>query len=244
MKYAVVFLAFAAACVFAATQTASLALQIGALWCAFAFGGVGLAYAFVGPRAFGKRPDGTLPAWSRIVYAPYFALNALSLWGFRRSAKRSAKRSARENDFDEIAPNIFLGCRLNRSDRATIERLQIRSVFDVTSEFGETKFLRDLNYQVCPLLDTQAPTLDQLRAGAQWITAATSQGPVYVHCALGHGRSATFVAAALVSSGQAENAHSAIETIRRQRPHIGLSRAQLAVMQQLDATRAARALSN
>ena len=240
MKYAVVFLAFAAVCVFAATQTALLALQIGALWCALAFGGVGLAYAFIGPRAFGKRPDGTLPAWSRTIYAPYFLLNALSLWGFRRSAKRSA----RENDFDEIAPNIFLGCRLNQSDRATIERLQIRGVFDVTSEFGEAAPLRELNYCSCPILDTSAPTPDQLQAGARWIVEAARVAPVYVHCALGHGRSATFVAAALILSGRAQSAQNAVEMIRRRRPHIGLSRAQLAVTQQLDATRAARTLSN
>ncbi len=229
MKYALVFLAFAAVCVFAATQSAALFLQSAALWCALAFGGVGLAYAFIGPRAFGKRPDGTLPPWSRVVYAPYFALNALSLWGFRRSA--------RENDCDEIAPGIFLGCRLGRSDRALVERLQIRSVFDLTGEFGEAAFLRQLNYRAQPLLDTGAPTLGELEAGARWITAATSHGPIYVHCALGHGRSATFVAAALLLLGRAQNAHSALELIRRKRPHIGLSRAQLAVLRHFNATR-------
>ena len=225
MKYALVFLAFAAVCVFAATQTACWPLQIGALWCAVAFGGVGLAYGFTGPRAFGKRPDGTLPLWSRIIYAPYFALNALSLAGFRRSS--------RENDCDEIAPNLILGCRLNQSDRAEIEHLNICSVFDVTSEFGEIALLRQLNYRVGPLLDTHAPALDELRAGARWIGDAAKIGPVYVHCALGHGRSATFVAAALLQSGHAENAEAAVEMIRRKRPHIGLSDAQLKVLQRL-----------
>ena len=159
MKYAVVFFAFAVVCVFAATQIASLTLQITAIWCALAFAGVGVAYAFTGPRAFGKRLDGTLPAWSRIVYAPYFALNALSLWGFRHHS--------RENDFDEIAPNIFLGCHLNQKDRATIERLNIQSVLDLTSEFGETACLRGLNYRLCPLLDTKAPSFNGLKTGAQ-----------------------------------------------------------------------------
>ncbi len=225
MKYAFVFLTFSATCVFAATQTASLALQIGALWCALAFGGVGVAYAFLGPRAFGKRADGTLPLWSHALYAPYYALNALSLWGFRRSS--------RENDFDEIAPDIYLGCRLNASDRAAIERLNIRSVLDLSSEFGEIVGFRQLNYRAQPLLDTGAPTRDELQAGAQWILEATENGPVYVHCALGHGRSATFVAAALMLSGRARDATDAVAQIRQKRPRVGLSRAQLAVLRAL-----------
>ena len=240
MKYALVFLAFAAALVFGATQTALFPLQIGALWCALAFGGVGLAYAFVGPRAFGKRPDGTLPIWSRIIYAPYFALNALSLAGFRRSS--------RENDCDEIAPNLVLGCKLEQSDRAAIELLQIQSVFDLTSEFGECEVLRRLNYRSQPLLDTCAPTLDELKKGAQWTLDAAQSGPVYVHCALGHGRSATFVAAALMLSGRAPNAENAVGQIRRKRPNIGLTRAQLAVLHELQLllqeNRAQKSLSN
>ena len=236
MKYAIVFLAFAAACVFGATQSASIVLQIGALWCALAFGGVGTAYAFVGPRAFGKRPDGTLPVWSRIIYAPYHGINALSLWSFRRSS--------RENDFDEIASHIFLGCRLNQSDRAAIERLNIQSVLDLTSEFGEAVPLRALSYRSCPLLDTSAPNIGELSEGAQWILEAARCGPVYVHCALGHGRSATFVAAALVQSGIALDAERAVEIVRNKRPHIGLSRAQLAVLRQLEASHAERSVAD
>ena len=203
---------------------------------ALAFGGVGVAYAFAGPLAFGKRTNGTLPAWSRALYAPYFAINALSLWGFRRSS--------RENDCDEIAPNIYLGCKLNQSDRAAIERMNIQSVFDLTSEFGEIACLRGLNYRALPLLDTCAPKLDELQGGAQWVLESARTGPVYVHCALGHGRSATFVAAALMLSGRAQDAEIAVEQIRRKRPHIGLTRAQLAVLWQLQGNSARRPLSN
>lgn len=225
VKYALVFLAFAAVCVYGATQTPSWPLQISAFWCALAFGGVGVAYAFAGPRAFGKRPNGTLPMWSHALYAPYHGLNALSLWGFRRSN--------RENDFDEIAPDIYLGCRLNESDWIAIECLGIASVFDLTSEFGETAPLRELNYRCQPLLDTRAPSLDELQSGAQWILEASQSGPVYVHCALGHGRSATFVAAALMLSGRAPDAGNAVEQIRQKRPQIGLTPAQLAVLRRL-----------
>ena len=229
MNYAVVFVALAAACVFAATQVELWAFRLFAIWCALAFGGVGLAYAGIGPRAFGKRSDGTLPAWSRAVYAPYFLLNALSLWGFRSGA--------RENAWDEIAPGLFLGCRLNSRDNAAIESLAVVSVLDLTSEFGETARLQALDYLCIPLLDTSAPNLQQLRDGVLWIENALKRGPLYIHCALGHGRSATFVAAYLVTSGRARDADEAIAQIKKRRPHIGLEAGQMTVLQNYASTR-------
>ena len=224
MKYALVFLVLALTCAFYAFVATAWPLRVALVWCALAFGGVGLAYAFIGPRAFFKRPNGSLPPWSYALYAPYYLLNALSLAGFRRSA--------RENAWDEIAPGVYLGCRLNRRDRAAIERLGIARVLDLTSEFAEAPFLRALDYRCLALLDTRAPTLDQLRDGALYI--AQSERPIYVHCALGHGRSATFVAAYLMLTNRAHNAADAIAQIQRVRPRIGLTPAQLAVLRQLE----------
>ena len=224
MKYAVVFLAFAATCAFAAWSAQLLALQIAAAWCALAFGGVGLAYAGIGPRAFLKT-NGQLSWASYLIYGPYHGINALSLWGFRRSS--------RENDFDQIAPSVYLGCRLNVSDKTRIEDLGIRSVLDLTCEFSETAALRNLNYRCIPLLDTRAPSTQQLRDGAHWICERAKDGPVYVHCALGHGRSATFVAAHLMLADSI-TARQAVEKIKRVRPHIGLKLEQFAVLEKLE----------
>lgn len=225
MKYAAVFLLFAVACFYGAFVSESSALRVSALWCAFAFGGVGLAYAFLGPRAFLKKPDGQLSWPSYVVYGPYHLLNALSLWGFRRNA--------RENDWDQIVPDVYLGCRLNSSDKMRIEKLGIRSVLDLTSEFGETPALRALDYRCIPVLDTCAPSFEQLRDGATWIIERAKVGPVYVHCALGHGRSATFVADSLMLGGQAKTARAAVEHIKGARPRIGLKPEQFAVLEQL-----------
>lgn len=222
MKYALVFLALAVTCAFYAATAAPWLLRVVFSSCALAFGGVGLAYAFVGPRAFLKRDDGRLPMLSYGFYATYYALNALSLWSFRRSA--------RENAFNEIAPHVYLGCRLNERDKISIERLKIARVLDLTSEFAETPFLRALDYRCIPLLDTRAPNLEQLREGATW--SAQSDVPIYVHCALGHGRSATFVAAYLLLTKRAQNADDAVAQIQKLRPRIGLTREQMAVLNQ------------
>lgn len=54
---------------------------------------------------------------------------------------------------------------------------------------------------LCPaqVWDTHAPTPQQIEAGVQWALAQRASGlPVLVHCAHGHGRSATVLAAILI----------------------------------------------
>lgn len=47
--------------------------------------------------------------------------------------------------------------------------------------------------------DTHAPTAQQIEVGVQWALAQRAAGrPVLVHCAHGHGRSATVLAAILI----------------------------------------------
>ncbi|MBM0742981.1 dual specificity protein phosphatase family protein [Phormidium sp. CLA17] len=182
MKYAVVFVLFGLICAFYAATLPVLAVRIIAASFAIAFSGVGLAYAFIGHRAFLKNPNGELSLLSYVLYWPYHLLNWFSLLGFRRFGK--------ENAFDKIDENVYLGCRLGASDKRDIEKLGIKSVLDLTCEFSETPALRRLSYRCIPILDTRAPSLESLKSGAEWIQEESAKGPVYVHCALGHGRSA------------------------------------------------------
>ncbi len=225
MKYAVVFVAFGLACAFYAFAAQFLALRLVAGSCAVAFTGVGLAYGFIGPRAFLKKPDGRLSPLSYALYWPYHLLNGLTLLGFRRSG--------REKPFDQIAENVYLGCRLGERDKQAIAALGIASVLDLTCEFGETPALRALRYCCIPVLDTRAPSLAQLVSGAEWIHEKVAHGPVYVHCALGHGRSALFVAAHLLLSGKAQTAQEAISEIKAHRPGVGLHKEQVAVLDEM-----------
>lgn len=222
-KYAFVFLSLGMACVLAASQHSLWWLQLLEINTGLAFGGVGLAYAFIGPRAFGKHPDGRLPLWSHAIFWPYFALNTFSLWLFHRAQ--------RENAFDEIAPNLWLGCRLWTSDAKHFAQ-PIQSTLDLTSEFGEASFLRSQSYRCLPLLDTTAPTLEQLRVGVHWIETQRENGPVYVHCALGHGRSGLFVLAWLLHTRRAASMETGLEQLRAVRPGVGLHPGQLQVLRE------------
>jgi hypothetical protein len=222
MKYAVVFLIFGLTCAFYAFAVEPLFFKFLTAAFAISFISVGLAYAFIGPHAFLKKPDGRLSVLSYVLYWPYLVINWLLLAAFRHGK--------RENAFDLIAPNVYLGCRLSPRDEADITKLGIASVLDLTCEFSEIQKLRSLPYLCIPLLDTTAPSVEQLEAGAKWIQEQSERGPVYVHCALGHGRSATFVAAYLLRSNQTQAVHEAIELIKRFRPRIGLHPPQIAIL--------------
>lgn len=221
MKYALVFGALAVALLLSAIESGLWPGQMLLLSGALCFGGVALAYGGVGAKTFLKRADGRFPPGSWLLFWPYHALNLLALRGFLRRQKRS------EGLISPITERVFLGPRLGeREARELLQNGEI-SVLDLAAELPETPLLRRArHYLSLPLLDTWAPTPQELRRGAEWIAAREQEGPVYVHCALGHGRSATYVAAFLLASGRASDVDAALALIRQQRPGIGLSAAQ------------------
>ncbi len=162
---------------------------------------VAAGYLGVGPRVFLKRADGRLSPWSLVLLAPYHLLTALSLW---------LSALSREPAFHEVAPGVLLGRRPLAHDVAAIRAAGATSLLDVTSELAEAPALRAaLTYLCLPVLDTRAPTPAQLGEGAAFIAAQRPRGPVYVHCAMGHGRSATFAAAYLLTVGEAASPEDA-----------------------------------
>lgn len=226
MKYALLFIVLGFACAYLAFTYDNLFIRIITASSAIAFFGVGLGYAGLGPGVFLKRPDGRLNLISYILFWPYHLLNVFGMLGFHRAGK--------ENTFDRIDENVYLGCHLGRCNDEKFAKLGIVSVLDLTCEFGEVPALRQLSYYCIPLLDTHAPTVEQLKAGTDWIQKEAARGPVYVHCALGHGRSATFVAAFLLHSGKARTAQEAVDRVAALRPKIGLSASQMAALKQLE----------
>ena len=101
------------------------------------------------------------------------------------------------------------------------------SVLDLACEFAATRPLRKLaGYRSLPVLDGTAPTGEQLRSAVAWLTEAVKAGPVYVHCALGHGRSACAVIAYLLSVGSVGTVAEGVAVVRSLRPAVRLQRAQ------------------
>lgn len=221
MRFAFSFLALGLICLVRAV-TAGEAWQTFLLGsCTVASCGLGLAYASRRPGVLLKRQDGQLRVLGYLLYWPYLLMNLVLL--------RAVSRWGRRRALDEIDRGLYLGRRLGGAEVSMLETLGVRAVLDLTCELGEPLPMRCRGAYLClPLLDATAPTMEQLRAGAAWIGERLAEGPVYVHCALGHGRSATFVAAWLLLSGRAASVEEAVSRIAAARPGIGLHPSQMA----------------
>jgi protein-tyrosine phosphatase len=220
--YGLVFAVLAANAAFAAALASEWVLRGLAGAAALSLLLVAVAYFGGGPRLLFKRPDGRRSGWAWAVHWPYFALTAVSY--------RLTLCLAREAAFTRITPNVFLGRRLTAGEaRRATEGW--RAVLDLVAEMPEVPALRAAaHYRSLPVLDATALTPGQLRAAVGWVHAHAASGPVYVHCALGHGRSALVVAAYLLATGQATDAKGAVARLRELRPGVRLSRTQRAVL--------------
>jgi protein-tyrosine phosphatase len=104
-------------------------------------------------------------------------------------------------------------------------------VADLTSEFAAARDIvrGSAAYRSLPTLDAAAPPNPRVFDDLVRALAGAS-APVYVHCALGHGRSALVVAAVLVARGLANDAARAEALIKAARPGVGLNKAQRAFL--------------
>ena len=185
------------------------------LWPALAVALVAAAYGGLGPGALGKRA-GRLAWGRRLLLAPYLA-----------GAHASLRLQSRGHPpYAEVASGLFLGRHLNAREA---RRLTASAVLDMTAELSEAAPLRRRAYLCLPTLDLTVPNPAQLAEGARFIEAHLANGPVYVHCALGLGRSAAQVAAYLLASGRAATAGEAVARVKAAQPRAKLEASQLEV---------------
>jgi hypothetical protein len=171
----------------------------------------GASYLWFGSRLFVKR-DGLLHPLSRLLFWLYLLINWAS-WEVLR-------RLPGENAYDEIAPGLYLGRRLTARD----DQPDFAAVLDMTCEFTEPRRLREAPAYLClPVLDGTAPTPKQLEQALAFIEA---QEEVYVHCAMGHGRSMTVICAHLLATGAEKTIDGAESRVRKQRPKARLKQPQ------------------
>ena len=183
------------------------------LWSGASWFIAGLAYALDRPHIFGKKPDGTMSPWPKIALLPYLLVTWL-LW-------LCQTRLTREAPADEILPDLWLGRRMTSK---TIPQ-GVTLVVDLTAEFSEpADVLQGRKYLCVPALDAAAPRADLFADAVKRIV--DHDGGALVHCALGHGRSATLVAGVLMAKGLAADPGEAEQMIQRCRPAAALNRLQ------------------
>ena len=186
----------------------ALPWSLALLWPAASLALVAAAYAWGGPALLGKS-NGELSLPCRIVLAPY-RLGALAFVRLRAMF---------DEPWAEVAPGLLVGRLLSRREARRAMDEGVVAVLDLTAEFSECPDLLRLPYLNLPVLDLTAPHPDELRRAARFIRAHRGRGKVYVHCALGYGRSACVVAAAMLAAGEAEGVAQAVHKVRSARRH-------------------------
>ncbi len=183
------------------------------LWPATSFALLGAAYAGLGAKLLGKRSNGKIAWWAWILFLPYLLLT-LTLWHLRRLFGGG-------ECCNEIGPGIWLGRRPLRNELPD----SIAVVVDLTAEMPEPRQIVVGKTYICvPVLDASVPDDHLFRTLIEKVRDC--EGNVYIHCALGHGRSATVVAALLFARKLVINLNEAVSCIKAKRPRVRLNRAQ------------------
>ncbi|MHB8994595.1 MAG: phosphatase domain-containing protein [Armatimonadota bacterium] len=178
------------------------------LWPALACLLVGLAYAGFGACVFGKRADGSLPLWSWVALLPYLAFT-WSIWKLKR-------KISKEPFYNEVAPGLWVGRRVLGGELPE----GVLVLVDVTCEFAEpSSALGRCEYRSLPTLNYSVPERGALVA---LVEELANRDGVYIHCAQGHGRSATLVAALLMRRGTARTPAEAVGMVTAVRPKVHL----------------------
>lgn len=167
------------------------------------------------PGLWLKRADGNLTPASYALFLPLHLLNRLSFFVISRT---SGERPA-----DRIAENIWLGRRLTSVEATKVFGDADVAVLDFTSEFQECARLKGGRYLCLPTMDHAAPTQASLQTGMAFISANFKERAVYIHCALGHGRSAVAVAAWLLQNNPKLEVDAAIKQLQSIRSGVRLN---------------------
>jgi Dual specificity phosphatase, catalytic domain len=227
LRYSLTFTLLAASCVVVALGAWN-SIGLGAalpLYAALSFGLVGVAYAGASPRILLKRADGRRSVFGWLLFAPYFLLNALTFSFYRLLSREPA--------YAQVAPNLFFGRRLSTREA---EAVGCMSVLDLTAEFPACWWERTLSggYRSLPVLDASAPSLEELQSATAWVAEVLAAGPVYIHCALGHGRSACVVIAYLLSVKAVATVAAGERMLQCLRPGVRLDPPQARLLRQFE----------
>ncbi len=214
MKFTITFLLLGVSLTIGAWRLwpTSLLLAAISMWAAIAYCLLSVAYAWNRPGMLGKLAAGRRRLVCQVLFWRYLGLSwlTLSLYVVVTRQERSV----------EVFPNLTPGRRLFAGELADVPWT---GVLDLAAEFQEACPLTAVpDYRSVPVLDAMPPSLAQLAECVAWLQQRVPAGPVYVHCALGHSRSATVVAAWLVCTGLASDVPEAERRLQALRPGVQL----------------------
>lgn len=189
------------------------------IWPAAALMIVATGYAGAGSAIFQKNAEGQISVSARIILFPYLLAARLSMSIFMRKIPRVSA-------LDE---SIFLGS-------FPVSPVEQNAVFDLTAEFQRRKYLSS-HWFSYPLLDLVVPDKQQLTQAVRILNEMKhTHGTVLVCCALGLSRSATIIAAWLLTQAEFTSVQQVIDAIKTHRPQVVFSDAHIQALEQFQRT--------
>jgi hypothetical protein len=190
-------------------------------WLGVDFCVLGIAHVKRAHNLFGKRPNGSLPLWSWIVFLPLL-LYTSAVW-------RLSLFLSREPAQNKVTDEVVIGRRL----LPTEVQGEFANYIDLTAEFQEPRSIRDLPaYLNFPILDGSAPDPETLNQ----TFARLRPGRTFIHCAQGHGRTGLFTLALMLRTGAVRSVDEGLAKLQSVRPRIRLSNAQRQCIEAFAAT--------
>lgn len=190
------------------------------LWFSFDFFLLSFAYQRGSIKIFGKQADGKMSLVSIVLLLPAL-LFLWVVWHVRRSILK-------EEYSHEIIPGLWLGGRVLTGELPD----NISLIVDLTAEFIEPQDVIAQKTYIClPTLDGSVPSDEKLLEIVEKI--CSWQGNVYLHCALGRGRSATVAAGILLAKGMVNDVDRAKTLLQSIRPGVDFSSTQRQSLERL-----------
>jgi len=174
---------------------------------------------------FRKRTDGTFPLRTYLLLWPYLSLYTLIIYFHRKIRKYEPVAT-------QVMPGWYLSGWINNAEclRAAGSSLKKVAILDMTCELPRRLFscdTCDVQYMNIPILDRLSPSVDDIAKAAKWCNEMRKQDyDVVVHCAFGHGRSATCFIAALLAAGAQSGIDETESWLQGMRPHVKLTKEQ------------------
>ena len=138
--------------------------------------------------------------------------------------------------YSVVAPGVLVGPQYRRNGLRRLTEMGVRYCVNMRIEFDDAEHgLAPEHYCYLPTVDDEAPTLEHLRRGVEFVEGAVSAGEsVYIHCGGGIGRAPTMAAAYFISRGY--SLEDAVELIRERRPFIHIMPPQFEQLRRYEAS--------
>ncbi|MGD9029379.1 MAG: dual specificity protein phosphatase [Anaerolineae bacterium] len=162
-----------------------------------------------------KALKGLVILWDRLVKQ---GIRATALWATDHLVR--IVTGAPIQRVSQITPQLHVGGQYRQRGRQRLTLRGVTAVVNLRIEFDDEEAgIAPKRYLYLPTVDDTAPSLEDLRAGVDFIAEEMENGGgVYVHCGSGVGRAPTVAAAYLVSTGLAPD--EAWARIRAVRPFV------------------------